>query len=110
MSWLRRAWVALAVLALLAPLGLYLPAWMGSGPAWGEWELAEIRALLGYTPAGMAGDAERWRGALPGYALPGETGSAARQGIGYLLSAVLGMAACGAGAWALGRWLSRGKS
>lgn len=110
MSRLRRYWIALGVLALLSPAGLYLPAWTGSGPAWGEWGLAEIRERLGYTPAGMTAAAERWRAPLPGYALPGKTGSAAGHGLGYALSAILGMAACGIGAWALGRWLSRGKS
>jgi hypothetical protein len=104
----RDLWLGLGLLAVLSPLGLYLPLWTGAGAAWGEWGLAEIRELLGYVPAGMERSAELWTAPLPDYALPGtEQASLARLTLGYVLSAFLGMAACLAGAYALGRWLVR---
>jgi cobalt/nickel transport protein len=110
MSPRRRLWAALLVLGLLSPLGLYLPEVMRAGAAWGEWGLEEVRELVGYVPAGMERSAEMWRAPLPDYALPGaDTASAARLGLGYVFSALAGMAACAAGAYVLGRWLHRGR-
>jgi cobalt/nickel transport protein len=106
----RSLWVALLVLALLSPLGLYLPSLFGAGGAWGEWGLEEVRELLGYAPAGMAKSAELWRAPLPDYALPGQ-GDAPRSrlGLSYLLSAFVGIGVCAAGGFVLGRWLTRRK-
>jgi len=100
-----RLWLTLGVLGLLSPLGLYAPEALQAGAAWGEWGLDELAAMLGYVPAGVAHGAGLWAAPLSGYALPG---APARPG-GYVLSAFLGMAGCGAAAYALGRWLSRGR-
>jgi hypothetical protein len=103
----RRLWIGLIILALLSPLGLYLPSVLRAGAAWGEWSLQELHELIGYTPAGMARTAEAWKAPLPEYALPGEEGaSLTRQGFWYILSALLGIAACGGGTYFLARWLS----
>jgi hypothetical protein len=104
----RRFWIALAVLALLSPLGLYLPSLLKAGSAWGEWGLEEIRAMLGYVPSGMEKTADLWKAPLPDYALPGQEGAPlARLSLSYILSAFLGMALCGGGGYLVTRWLMR---
>lgn len=103
----RRFWVALTVLALLSPIGVYLPGIMQAGPAWGEWGLDEIRQMLGYAPAGMERHAGVWQAPLRDYALSlrGEP-TASRRGLAYLLSAFVGTAACGGGGYLLARWVT----
>ena len=108
----RKFWVALIVLALVSPIGLYLPRIMKAGSAWGEWGVEEIKQMIGYAPAGMEKHAEIWKAPIPDYALPGQ-GQAplSRRGLAYLLSAFVGIAACGVGGYVLARWLTgrRGK-
>jgi cobalt/nickel transport protein len=111
MSGYRRLWVPLLVLALLSPIGLYLPSLFAAGAAWGEWGLDEIRQRLGYAPAGMEKSAERWKAPLPDYALPGQEGAPlSRLSVSYILSAFLGMGFCAGGAYLIGRWLARRKA
>ena len=104
----RNFWIALLILAVLTPVGLYLPHILKAGSAWGEWGIAEVKEMIGYSPAGMEREAGRWKAPLPEYALPGE-GKAplSRQSLSYILSAVVGIAACGAGGYLLARWLRR---
>jgi hypothetical protein len=107
----RTLWIALLVMALLSPLGLYLPGLFESGAAWGEWGLDEIRALWGYAPTGMAKSAELWRAPLPDYALPGQQNAPlSRLGLSYILSALVGMGVCLGGTYAIARWLTRRKA
>jgi cobalt/nickel transport system permease protein len=80
-------YVSLGLLALLSPAGL-----LAAGNAWGEWSPDQIQGVvsggkaLGFVPAGMAGG---WslRGLLPDYAVSGLP-----EWLGYLLSAVIGIA------------------
>ena len=104
----RRFWIALAVLALLSPLGLYLPTLFKAGGAWGEWGLEELRQMLGYIPPGMEKTADLWKAPLPDYALPGqEGGPLANLSLSYIFSAFLGMALCAGGGYLVTRWLIR---
>lgn len=106
----RKYWIALLVLALLAPAGLYLPRALKAGPAWGEWGLETIKEMIGYTPAGMEREAGRWKAPLPDYAPPRrDDASPTRLGAYYIISAIAGIAACGAGGYLLSRWLVRRK-
>ena len=76
-----------AVIALLValvaatPLGL-----LATGDAWGEWGVEDLSELVGYTPAGMDG-AWEWSSLMPDYAV-----GALPEWIGYILSAVIGVA------------------
>lgn len=79
--------IPLAVLAALSPLGL-----MASGSAWAEWSSEEINAMLGYIPKGLFAMADKWHALLPDYGLP-FGGGAGLSVFGYILSAVVGMAA-----------------
>ena len=95
------------MLALLSPLGLYLPSLLKAGAAWGEWGVDEVKRAIGYVPAGMEKTAGRWKAPLPNYAPPGPGASTLpRRSAAYILSGFLGLALCGGGAWLLGRWLS----
>jgi len=104
----RRLWLGLLALALLSPLGLYLPALMHGGPAWGEWGREELHALLGYLPAGMERTADLWQAPLPDYATrgPGQA-SLPQRGLAYAVSALVGVSACAAAVYLVGRWLCR---
>lgn len=102
--------VALAVMALLSPVGLYLPEIMKAGGAWGEWGAEEVRKLVGYAPRGMERSADAWKAPLPGYALPGpEPAPARHRSLGYVVSALAGAAACGGAGYLVARRLSAGK-
>lgn len=107
----RRLWVTLLVLALLSPIGLYLPSLFRAGAAWGEWGLGEMQEMLGYAPAGMEKTADLWKPPLPDYALPGQqTAPLSHLGLSYVLSAFVGMGTCAGGAYLVGRWLTRRKA
>jgi len=103
----RNLLIALVVMALLTPIGLYLPQIMKAGGAWGEWGIREVRDMIGYTPAGMEKTADSWKAPMPDYApRGGENSSIPKQGFHYLLSAFLGIVVCGGGAFLLARWLT----
>jgi cobalt/nickel transport system permease protein len=74
--------IFLAALICATPLGL-----LAEGTAWGEWSTEEIAATgAGYTPSGMT-NGFSWEALLPDYTVPGTGGV-----IGYVLSAVIGVA------------------
>lgn len=104
----RNIWIALLVLAILTPAGFYLAHVFSGSSAWGEWGIGEVKKMIGYAPAGMEKEATRWKAPLPGYDLPGgERNPPARRSLSYLVSAIVGIAACVAGGYLLERWLRR---
>lgn len=104
----RPLWVALGAMALLSPVGLYLPRLFRAGAAWGEWSLAELAATLGYLPAGMRTIGRFWRAPLSGYALPRQADAPlAGLSLSYVLSALLGIGLCAGGAYLLARRLTK---
>ncbi|MBI2298312.1 MAG: cobalt transporter CbiM [Armatimonadetes bacterium] len=83
----------LGVMVLLSPLGLFLPAWLHAGPAWGEWSAAEVQEKLDHAaPAGMvSAEQHAWHAPLPDYGLPRRSGAPLwRQSLLYLLCAGTG--------------------
>jgi len=92
MTTLKKLWIGIAVLALLSPLGLILPSLFGAGGAWGEWGAEEFNKLVGYVPEGMRRLAHLWKSPLKDYAMPGQTQGLARRGLGYVLTAFIGVA------------------
>ena len=107
----RGLWVTILAMALLSPLGLYLPELMRAGAAWGEWGLDEVKEMVGYAPNGMQGLIDIWKAPLPDYALPGqEEAPLVRRGLSYILSAFLGIGFCGGAAYLLTRWLTQRKA
>ncbi|MBT1173065.1 PDGLE domain-containing protein [Bifidobacterium sp. MA2] len=79
----RPLWVALAIVALLSPLGL-----LATGDAWGEWGAEDFMAATGldYVPQFIA-HGFTWNTLLPDYSLAGLPDV-----VGYVLSAVIGIA------------------
>ncbi|MDA8091205.1 MAG: hypothetical protein M0Z61_13435 [Nitrospiraceae bacterium] len=78
----KKLWIALLVLAVLTPLGLWVPNFFGAGGAWGEWGWREIEKMLGYAPSGLKKTNGLWKAPVAGY------GSGY---LGYLASALLGI-------------------
>lgn len=106
---LRRLVIGLVVLALLAPIGLWLPEIYKAGSAWGEWSLDELKGIFGCVPKGLASLENAWTKAIfPGYGVPGWT-SSILAALGYIISALLGMAIVAGVGYLLGKVLaSRG--
>ncbi|MCL5801792.1 MAG: cobalt transporter CbiM [Gammaproteobacteria bacterium] len=93
-SFVRNTTIALAVLVLAAPLGLYLPARFMAESAWGEWSAEEVQHLVGYLPSGMQKLGSAWHAPMPDYALPGQESAPLRSlSFAYVLSGAIGIAA-----------------
>ena len=92
MTTTKKLWISIGVLALLSPLGLIIPSLFGSGGAWGEWGAEEFNKLIGYVPEGMQKLAHLWKSPLKDYAVPGHAQGLARRGLGYVLTAFIGIA------------------
>jgi hypothetical protein len=104
----RPFWIAVLAMALVSPLGLYLPEWLQAGAAWGEWSLEEVKRMVGYAPSGMEGLSDLWRAPIPDYAFPGqEEAPLAQRSVSYIVSALLGIGLCGGTACAVTRWLTK---
>jgi hypothetical protein len=81
----------LVILVLLSPLGLYLPAKLGAGTAWGEWSTDEITKIAGYVPHGIRD--VNWKAPIPDYAAPGhESAPLQLQSVDYIIAGVIGIA------------------
>jgi hypothetical protein len=89
----KKLWIGLAIMALLTPLGIYLPEKFNAGDAWGEWGTDKIQELLGYVPEGLKKMADLWKAPVPDYNLGGENAAFGAQVISYIISGILGIAA-----------------
>jgi len=91
---MRALWVGLAVLIVATPLGLLAP-----GTAWGEWSSQELTHRgLGVVPQGLARLESLWGAPLARYDLP----ALGNVNLGYVLSAMLGIALIAMVVWLLG--------
>ncbi len=88
---------ALVVLAFATPLGL-----LAAGTAWAEWGADELKGMLGYVPQGLASMSGLWHAPLQDYSVQG-----LGDNIGYIISALVGIAVIGFLLWLLGRWIIR---
>lgn len=104
MSFRAKLLLMLAGLALLTPLGLLLPHWLGAGGAWGEWGPEELRKMVGYLPPGIRRLSGVWQAPIPDYSPP-----RLHPAVGYLVSGAVGMAAAAGLTLLLGRLLARRK-
>ncbi|MDA8325956.1 MAG: hypothetical protein M0033_07030 [Nitrospiraceae bacterium] len=97
-----KLWAPLALLVILTPLGLWIPGLFGAGGAWGEWEAAELKKIIGYVPRGMKGLGGLWHAPAANYGIGGLP-----DGLGYVASAVMGVAVIVIAGFAIGRVLSK---
>jgi hypothetical protein len=104
----RRLWAIVIILAVLTPIGLWLPERLGAGDAWGEWGAEDLGEQVGFIPPGLARLSDWWKAPAPDYAPPGwEDRPFAVQSAAYIASALLGIAVCAFAVWLLGRWLAK---
>jgi cobalt/nickel transport protein len=89
----KKLWIGLLIMALLTPLGIYLPEKFKSGDAWGEWGTDKLKELLGYVPAGLRKFADFWKAPVRDYNFGGEGAAFSTQIISYIISGILGIAA-----------------
>lgn len=111
MKTMTKLWIGLGVLAIVSPIGLYMPDKFKAGNAWGEWDADKIKGLVGYVPAGLEKIASVWKALIPDYAFKG-MGNAGLAGldhlsIAYIVSALVGIALCVGGGLLIGKLLSR---
>lgn len=90
----RKILLALVILALASPVGIYLPEKFKAGDAWGEWSLETVKELVGFEPAGMKKNAELWQAPIPDYNLGDEKSSFTVQALSYILSGIIGITLC----------------
>ncbi|MCX5714202.1 MAG: PDGLE domain-containing protein [Candidatus Omnitrophica bacterium] len=85
-------WLGIAILVIVSPLGLFVPAFFKAGSAWGEWGAEEIKELVGYVPQGLQRLSQAWKAPLPDYAINGwGTKGLLHQSFAYILSAIVGI-------------------
>ena|SRR5271157_5455487 len=102
-----KLWVALGTLAILSPIGLYLPQKFKAGSAWGEWGADEMKTLVGYVPSGLEKLSSVWKAFLPDYAFKGMAhASFGHLSMAYIVSAVVGIVLCICGGLILGKLLT----
>jgi len=92
MSNLKKLWIGIGVLILLSPLGIILPSLFNAEGAWGEWGLDKIETIVGFVPAGMKQLAGTWKAPLPEYALPNQRKGLMQESLGYVMTAIIGVA------------------
>jgi cobalt/nickel transport system permease protein len=103
-----KLWIGLGILAILSPIGLYLPYAFNAGPAWGEWGPEEMRGLVGFVPKGLHKLTALWNAPLKDYAFKGWDSLGFKHlSVAYIVSAVLGIGLCVGLAFLLGRLLSK---
>jgi len=108
MKTINKLWLGLGILAVVSPIGLYLPDKFKAGTAWGEWSTDTIKEMVGYVPTGFGKLSSAWRAVMPDYAFAGwnKMGSG-HLSIAYILSAVLGMALCIGAVFFIGKLLAK---
>jgi hypothetical protein len=104
---IRKLWIGIGILVVLSPLGIIIPAYFGAGGAWGEWSLDQIEKMAGFVPEGMKRMAGVWKAPMTNYAVPGQGQGPAHSGIGYVLTAVIGIAVTAGIVYLLAKILAR---
>ena len=109
MTTTKKLWIGIGILIILTPLGLIVPKWFGAEGAWGEWGLDEIEKVAGFVPEGMKRLGKIWKAPLPDYALPGQSKGLAVESLGYMLSAIIGIAITTGVMYSITKFLGRKK-
>jgi hypothetical protein len=103
----KKLWIGLIVMALLSPLGVYLPEKFGAGEAWGEWGAEALKNLIGYVPAGLERLADIWKAPIPAYNFGGDAASMETRIISYIVSALIGIGSVAAVVYVITRFRGR---
>jgi hypothetical protein len=101
---IKKMIIAMAILVILVPLGL-----IATGETFGEWGLEELEEKIGYVPSGLEDLSSLWNAPLADYGFPGnETTVGAIAG--YIFSAIVGIALCGAAIYIIGKLVAKNES
>ncbi|OHD63695.1 MAG: hypothetical protein A2176_05570 [Spirochaetes bacterium RBG_13_51_14] len=104
-SFQKKLLAGLIVLAVVAPVGIFLPAAFNAGDAWGEWSTETLEKMIGFIPAGLKKTADLWKAPIPDYNLGDEKSSFTTQALSYILSGAVGIALCALILYLLSRFL-----
>jgi len=108
MKVIAKLWIGIAILIILAPLGLLIPEHFKAGAAWGEWGIDEIKELAGYIPRGLEKLSTLWNAPIPDYNLKGwEEKGLNHAGFAYIISAVVGVILTATAVFLIGKLLTR---
>jgi cobalt/nickel transport protein len=88
----KKILVFLLVLALLTPVGIFLPMLFNAGDAWGEWSAETVKELVGYVPEGLQKYSDTYTAPMPDYTLNSKDSSVTHQSLYYILSGIAGVA------------------
>jgi cobalt/nickel transport protein len=103
----KKLWIGLLIMALLTPLGTLLPERFKSEEAWGEWGAEKLEKLIGYVPEGLRKLADLWKAPIADYNFGGEGASKTLQVVSYVVSALLGIGICAFIVYMLSRFMAR---
>lgn len=108
MKTITKLWILIAVLIILAPIGLLVPGYFSSGAAWGEWGIEELKELVGYIPEGLERLSSIWNAPVPDYVFKAwEKKPLPVLSIAYIMSAVIGIIATLGIVFIIGKFLTR---
>jgi cobalt/nickel transport protein len=93
-SFQKKILVALIVLAVVSPIGIYLPMKFKAEDAWGEWSTETIQKLFGFVPKKLRETADLWKAPIPDYNLGDDKSPFTLQALSYILSGVIGIVLC----------------
>jgi len=106
MKTISKLWILLAILAILAPIGLVLPAHFKAGSGWGEWGPDEIKTLAGYIPKGLERLSNLWSAPMPDYTFKRwEASPMPTLSLAYIISGIVGIIVTAAAIFAIGKFL-----
>lgn len=86
----KRILIALLILVILTPIGIFLPMAFDAGDAWGEWSADTVEQLIGYVPEGLQKYCDTYQAPLPDYSLNAEDPSLGHQSVYYIISGLIG--------------------
>ena len=104
MSFRKKLWIGLILLALASPVGIILPDKFNAGDAWGEWDADKLKEMLGFVPRNLAKLSGLWHAPMPDYGFA-ENASPAIQYVGYITSGILGIALAGSAIYFISKLL-----
>lgn len=90
----KKLLIILVIMAILTPIGIYLPAKFQAEDAWGEWSIKSVEKMIGFLPEGMKKSADLWKAPVPDYNMGDEKSSFAVQAFSYILSGIIGIVLC----------------
>ncbi len=93
--------IGLAILTILAPLGL-----LAVGETFGEWSNEEIYEKLGFVPVGLERLSSLWGAPLSDYAFPNDESQAGAI-VAYILSGIIGVTICGGLLYYVGKKIAK---